>query len=415
MSLLIKNVILKKKKVDIFIQDGKIKKIWPKINKKVKQTIDGKGEKAALAGLINGHTHAAMNLFRGIGNDLPLKKWLERIIWPAEKKLTPEDVYWGTKFACLEMIKTGTTCFNDMYWFQEASIEAIKEMGLRSVIGLTLLDFFPWGKKENVTKIWERFKTHNIPTIIFSIAPHSIYTVSQENLIWAKNFAKKNNLIIHTHLSETEKEVKDCLKTYKVRPVEFLDRIGFLNKNCVLAHSVWLSNKEIKILAKRKCSVVYNPESDMKLASGFFPYRRLNRAGVNICLGTDGAASNNNLDLIEEMKSGSLLQKIGDMDSTVATGSEMFKTATKNGGQALKMKIGEIKEGYLADIILIDMNQVCLTPGHDLISDLVYSCSGNCVSDLICHGKILMRDKKVEQEKQIISQVKKIAKKLLNK
>lgn len=411
MSLLIKNVILKKKKVDILVQDGKIKRIGNKIRKKTEQILNGKGIKAILPGLINGHTHAAMNLFRGLGSDLSLQEWLEKKIWPAEKKLTSEEVYWGTKFACLEMIKTGTTCFNDMYWFPEASITAVREMGLRCVIGLTLLDFFPQGTKENLIKNWERFKKNDISNVSFSLAPHSLYTVSQENLIWAKNFAEKNNLIIHLHVSETEKEVKECLKKHKVGPVEFLDKIGFLNENCILAHGVWLSKKEIKILAKRKCSLVYNPKSEMKLASGIFPYSQLKKANVNVCLGTDSAASNNNLDLFEEMRTGSLLQKIRDMNPTAMPAKEIFKLATKNGGQALKMKIGEIKEGYLADMILIDLNQICLTPGYDLISDLVYSCSGNCVSDLICQGKILMKDKQVRQEKQIIYQIKERTKK----
>lgn len=411
MTLLIKDVILEGKKTDIFIQGGKIEKIGLKINKKAEEKIDGKGEKAILPGLINSHTHAAMTLFRGMKEGLPLKEWLEKKIWPAEKSLSAEDVYWGTKLACLEMIKTGTTCFNDMYWFQEASIEAIKEMGLRAVIGLTLLDFNVRGSKKNVIKFWENFKKNKWQTISFSMAPHAVYSVCRENLIWAKNFAKKNKLTLHLHLSETEKEVRDCLKKHKLRPVEYLDKLGFLNKNCVLAHAIWLSEKEIGILAKRKCSVVYNPGSNMKLASGFFSYNKIKKAKINICLGTDGAASNNNLDLFEEMKLGSLLQKVKEMDSTVASAPEMLSLTTKNGAKALKMKIGQIKTGFLADVILIDLNQVCLSPGHNLVSDLVYSCSGSCVSDLICHGQILMRDGKIEQEKQIINQIKKRIKK----
>lgn len=411
MSLLVKNVILRKKKVDIFIQDGRIRKINNRIDKKASQTIDGKGRKAVLPGLINGHTHAAMNFFRGLGNDLPLRKWLEEKIWPREKKLTAEDIYWGTKFACLEMIKSGTTCFNDMYWFPEAGLRAVREMGLRCVIGLVVLDSFSQGSRENLIKNWERFKKNNIPTVTFSIAPHSIYAVSERNLIWAKNFARENNLIIHLHISETESEVQECLKKYKIRPVEFLDKIGFLDKNCVLVHAIWLTKKEIGIIAKRKCSVVYSPESNMKLTAGIFPYRQLREAGVNICLGTDGAASNNNLDMFEEMRTGSFLQKIMNMDPTIAPAKEMLEMATKNGGRALKMKTGKIEEGYLADMILIDLDQVGLMPGYDLTSDLVYSCSGNCVSDLICQGRILMRDGKVEGEKQIINQIRKRFKK----
>lgn len=415
MSLLIKNIFLKGKKTDLYIKDGKIEKIALKINKKARQKIDGKGEKAVLPGLINCHTHSAMSLLRGYGDDLPLKQWLEKKVWPLEKNLTADDVYWGTKLACLEMIKTGTTCFNDMYWFEQASVQATEEMGVRGVIGLVLLDFDPKGSRENLEKFWKIFQKRKFKTISFSMAPHAIYTVCQENLIWAKNFAQKNNLILHLHLSETKKEVQDCFKKYKLRPVEYLDKIGFLNKNCILAHGIWLSDKEIKILTKRKCNVVYNPCSNMKLASGVFPYSKFKKAKVNICLGTDGAASNNNLDLFEEMKTGALLQKANNMDPVIAPASEIFKTATQNAGRALNMKVGQIKLGNLADLILLDLNQFCFTPGHNLISDLVYSCQGNCVSDLICHGEILMRDRKVKGEKQILQQSKKRAKKLLNK
>jgi len=332
-----------------------------------------------------------------------------------EKNLTANDVYWGTKLACLEMIKTGTTCFNDMYWFEQASVQAVKEMGLRGIIGLVLLDFDPRGARDNLEKFWKIFQKSRFKTINFAMAPHSIYTVSRENLIWAKKFAQKNNLILHVHLSETEKEVKDCLKKYKLRPVEYLDKIGFLNKNCVLAHAIWLSDKEINILAKRKCTVVYNPCSNMKLSSGIFPYDKLKRAKINICLGTDGPASNNNLDLFEEMKIGALLQKVNAMNPVIAPAVEMFNTVTKNVAKALNIKIGQVKQGNLADLILIDLNQVSLVPGHNLISDLVYSCSGDCVSDVICHGKILMKDRKIKNEREILIQAKKRAKELLNK
>jgi len=401
MSILIKNVILNEKRRDILIEGNKIEKIGKSLNLKADEKIDGKGQKAVLPGLVNCHCHSAMTLFRGYADDLPLKEWLEKKIWPLEAKLTKEDVYWGTKLACLEMIKTGTTCFNDMYWSEEASVEAAEEMGVRAKIGLVVLDFLPMGKRENIEKYWNIFKRKKFKTVTFSIAPHSIYTVSKESLIWAKNFAKRNNLLLHIHLSETEKEVKDCQKKYKLRPVEYLNKIGFLNQDCLLAHSIWLSEKEIKILTQKRCNVVYNPCSNMKLASGVFPYKKIKKAGINICLGTDGPASNNNLDLFEEMKFAGLLQKVKEKDPTVASASEIFEIATKNGAKALKINAGEIKVGKLADLILIDLNQVCLIPGHNLISDIVYSCSGTCVSDVIVNGKILMRDRKVKGEEKI--------------
>jgi 5-methylthioadenosine/S-adenosylhomocysteine deaminase len=411
MSLLIKNVILGQKKKDIYIKDGKIEKIAPKINRKAKEKIDGKGQKAILPGLINSHTHSAMTLFRGYSDDLFLNDWLKKI-WSLEAKLTEEDIYWGTKLACLEMIKTGTTCFNDMYWYEKSEIEAVEEMGIRAVIGLVLLDLFSEGSKENLEKNWQVFKKRKFKTITFSIAPHSVYTVSRENLIWARNFAKRNNLPLHIHLSETENEVKSCLKKWKLRPAEYLDKLGFLDKNTILAHSIYLSDKEIKILGKRKCNLVYNPCSNMKLASGIFPYLKLKKAKLNICLGTDGASSNNNLDLFEEMKFGSLLQKVNEMNSTIVPAPEILETATKNGAKALGINSGEIKEGKLADLILVDLNQICFMPGYNLISDIVYSSNGSCVSETICNGKVLMRNRKVKGEKEILKKATKKAKKL---
>jgi len=423
MKILIQNVILDglqpthhppkgPLKIDIFIEENKIKKIGKNLNLRADEKIDARGEKAVLPGLINCHTHAAMTLFRGYGDDLPLKEWLEKKIWPLEIKLTEEDIYWGTKLACLEMIKSGTTCFNDMYWYGEAVIEAAKEMGLRAMVGPLIIDFDKRGSKENFEKIYRNFKSEKLDSIRLAVAPHSIYAVSKRNLIWAKNFAKNNKLILHTHLSETEKEVRDCLKKYEMRPVECLEKIGFLNKNCILAHSIWLNDKEINILAKRKCSVVYNPCSNMKLASGIFPYKKLKEAGVNITLGTDGVASNNSLDMFLEMKFGSLLQKHKEKDPTIAPAKEIFQIATKNGAKTLKIDAGEIKIGKFADLILIDLNKIYFSPGHNFISDLVYSASGDCVSDLICNGKILMRERKIEGEEKIKKEATKRAKNL---
>jgi 5-methylthioadenosine/S-adenosylhomocysteine deaminase len=406
MKILIKNVILGKRKVDILIEGEKISKIGRNLNLRVDEKIDGKGEKAVIPGLINCHTHSAMILFRSLAEDLPLKDWLEKEIWPRESKLTEDDVYWGTKLAILEMIKSGTTTFNEMYWFEEAQIQAIKEMGIRAKIGLVMLDFLPIGSKEKVEKLYLKFShlaTQSLGHLItFSIAPHAIYTVSKENLIWAKNFAKKHKLLIHMHLSETEKEVKDCLKKYKMRPVEFLEKIGFLNKNCVFAHCVWLSDKEIKILEKRGCSLVYNPTSNMKLASGVFPWAKIKERKINVCLGTDGPASNNSLNLFSEMKIGAILQKIENKDPTVISAKEMFQMATRNGAKALRINAGEIKVGKLADLVLIDLNKIEMFPNYDLISNLVYSDAKNCISDVICNGKILMREGKIEGEEKIL-------------
>ena len=414
MSILIKNIILNNKKQDVYVEDGKIKKIG-KLNLKAKEKIDGKQEKLLMPGFVNCHTHSAMILLRGLGEDLSLKEWLEKKIWPLEEKMTENDVYWGTKRACLEMIKTGTTCFNEMYFYRKAQIKAVQEMGLRAKIGLVL-----FGIETDIRKKIEQeyylFSKKLTNKISLTIAPHAIYTVSKENLIWAKNFALKHNLVLQIHLSETEKEVKDCLKKYKLRPVEFLDKINFLNKNTVLAHAVYLSDKEIEIIAKRKSSVVFNPCSNLKLAVGeIFPYKRLKKRNINIALGTDGPASNNSLDMIKEMKTACLIQKHKEKNAQEMPVKEILKIASLNGAKALKIDSGLIEINKQADLILIDLNKIYFQPGHDLMSDLVYSASGDCVSDVISGNEILMQNRKIEKENEIIRKSNSIAKRLTKK
>jgi len=416
-TLLIKNAIfLDKSKKDIYIENGCITKIVNKINKKAEKEINCYNKKVILPGLINSHTHSGMSFLQGYADDLPLKTWLEKKIWPIEKKMDSEDIYWAMKLACLKMIKTGTTCFNDMYWSPKINIKAITEMGIRAVVGLTFIDDIIGGDiKRILEKNWEILKKQKHTNVSFTIAPHAIYTVSKKNLIWAKNFAEKNNLLIHIHLSETEIEVKNCIKKHKLRPVEYLDSIGFLSKKCLLAHAVWLSPKEIDILKRRKCNVIYNPCSNMKLGSGIFPYPDLDKAKINICLGTDGSASNNSLNLWEEMKFASLLQKVSKNDACLLPIQKVFSMITKNAAQALNIKAGEIKEGNLADLILIDMDNINLIPNHNLLSNLVYTGQGNWVSDVICNGKILMRNYKIKGENEIIEKSQKRIKKLFSK
>jgi len=416
MSILIKNVLLNNKSQDIFIKGNLIAKIANEINKKADKIIDGK-DRAVLPGFINMHTHAAMVFLRGYADDMPLKEWLEKKIWPAEAKLTENDIYWGIKLACLEMIKTGTTCFNDMYWFPASSIRAVEEMGLRAFIGLTIIDFDEKGNKEAVEKQYKILKRRTGDRVVLTIAPHAIYTVKKENLIWAKKFARKNKLLLHIHVSETKKEVDDCIKQYRCRPIQYLEKIRFLGKNVILAHAVWLSDKEIKILAKRKCSIVYNPVSNMKLAVGeAFSYNKLRDAGVNVTIGTDGPSSNNNLDMIEEIKFAALLQKHESGDPTLLSAKEVLYCATQNAVRALGLKAGVIKEGYLADLILIRLNRPEMMPTYHLSSDIVYSACSCCVDSVICDGKILMQNRKLSKhinEKEILNKIKIISKKFI--
>jgi len=409
MSILIKNVILNNQKKDILIKENKIDLIKDEILEKAEIVIDVKKEKAVLPGFINCHTHSAMTILRGCADDLPLNEWLFEKIIPSEEKLTNEDIYWGTKFACIEMIKSGTTFFNEMYLFKglEGSVRAIEEIGMRAIVGISFDD----DSLEKTQNFCDKKEFKITELIDYSIAPHAIYSVSKKGLEWAKEYAEKNDMLLHMHLSETQNEINYSLEKYGKKPVEFLNEIGFLNNRCIFAHAIWLNNKEIELLAENDCNLVYNPCSNMKLASGVFRFEDVQAKGVNICIGTDGTASNDDLDIIEEMKIGSLLQKSNDINPVSAKAVEMVKVATENGAKALRKKTGKIEEGYLADLILIDLKKSYFTPCYNFISDLVYASNGECVSDVICNGEILMRDRIIAGGEEVIKNIKRISKK----
>ncbi|MFC1690645.1 amidohydrolase, partial [Nanoarchaeota archaeon] len=360
MSIIIKNVLLKNKIRDIYIEENKIKEINEKISHEAEFKINGKN-KAVIPSFINAHTHAAMTLMRGYADDMVLDEWLQNKIWPLEGKLTEEDVYQGSKLACLEMIKSGTTFFNDMYWHYHGTAKAVEEMGIRSAVSAVFIDLFDKAKADEQIKLnkklFEETKKYS-DRVIFALGPHAIYTVSEESLHWAKEFADKNNVPLHIHVSESKKEVDDCLKQHKLRPVEYLEKIGFLGHNVIACHSIWLDDKEIQILKKNDVKIAHNPASNMKLCSGVFPYEKIKKAQLTIALGTDGCASNNNLDMLEEVKIASLLQKLNDNNPTVMPATEAFDLATINGAKAFGLNCGEIKEGKLADLLLIDLKNV---------------------------------------------------------
>lgn len=411
MSILIKNIELDNRLRDILIQDNRIEEIAENINTETDYRIDGRN-KAAMPGLYNSHTHAAMTLFRGYADDMPLMEWLTRKIWPNEARLTEKEVYCGTRLACLEMIKSGTLFFNDMYWKLPGSYKAVKEMGIRAALSSVLIDNFdPQKAKEEKANVIREYRDmgNKESRLLFSLGPHAPYTVSEELLGWAGDFAEKHGLLIHVHLSETEDEVKDSIKRYGLRPAEYLDRIGFLGPNVVAAHSVWLNNNEIKLLEKNKVNVVYNPVSNMKLSVGrAFNFDELSRK-VNVTIGTDGCSSNNNLDMFEEMKTAALLQKFVSGSTVSAPAKQMLDCATRNPAKAFGINGGAIEEGRLADIILVDLGNAQLVPHHDLVSNLVYSANGSCVDTMICDGRILMQDRIVGGEDKIINEARETA------
>ncbi len=414
MSILIKNVLLEGKERNINIEGNLIEAISEdKSNKEAEFVIDGK-DKAAIPGLFNAHTHAAMTLLRGYADDMPLQEWLETKIWPVEAKMKEDDVYWGTKLACLEMIKSGTIFFNDMYWHWRGSARAVAECGIRAALSAVFIDSFDEGlAKEQIRRneaLYEESKKIS-ERIIFVLGPHAIYTVSKESLCWVRDFAEKHDLLVHIHLSETEEEVEDCIKRYGMRPVEFLDSIGFLSTRTIASHCVHLSRKEMKLLKKSDVKIVHNPTSNMKLAAGKMPYEELKRAGLysNIALGTDGCASNNNLDMFEEMKIASLFHKAFSGDPTSMPAKEAFELATLNAAKMFRLNSGVIEEGELADVVLLDLKYAELTPNHNLTSNIVYSANGSCVDTVICDGRILMEGRKVEGEEEIKDKAKEVA------
>ena len=388
---IIKNgaILIEDKKI---IDLGPTKKIEKKYAKAKKQIIDGKGQ-VIIPGLINAHTHSAMTLLRGFADDLPLKKWLTEKIWPTEAKLKPKDIYKGSQLACQEMILSGTTTFFDMYWQPEPTIKAAVQSGLRAFIGPLIIDLgaIKIGPAQ-IEETYNKLKSKISNTLKITIAPHSIYTVSKETLIWCKKFADEKKLLIHIHLAETKEEVLNCQKEHNCRPVEYLEKIGFLGNNVMAAHACWLSDKEIKILAKNKVSVADCPTSNLKLVSGILPLSRLIKAGVNVCFGTDGPSSNNNLDMLEDLKIAALVHKWNEKNPEAANAQTILDLATINGAKALKIddQVGSLDIGKEADIVMINFNQPHLKPCFEVASHLVYAARGADVKRVLVSGRVLL-------------------------
>ena len=418
MSILIKNVALGGEPTDVFIAKNYIDKIEKNIGINADIYIDG-SEKALIPGFINGHNHAAMTLFRGFGDDIALEKWLAEKIWPNEAKMTEEDVYWGTKLACLEMIKSGTTCFNDMYWHPFGTSAAVKEMGIRSIVSGVIFDHFDNEAAElSKTKINDLFENQQNygNRVKFALGPHAIYTVSKSLLKWVHEFSFANDILIHLHIAETQTECENSVKNFGLSPVKYLNKIGLLSPNLVLAHCLWVDNEEIKMLADNNVKIIHNPNSNMKLASGInFKYCEMRDAGITVGIGTDGCASSNNLDMVEAMKSASLISKGWRLDPIAMTAEEAFNCATKNGAEIFKINSGEIKVGNLADLCLVNMNIPAFTPNFNFISNLVYAANGSCIDTVICDGKILMQNHYVEGETEIMRKAAQISYSLIER
>ena len=336
-----------------------------------------------------------------------------------EAKMTREDVYWGAKLACLEMIKSGTTTFFDMYQRPRVTADVTEEMGLRGIIAGVCFDGFDKEEAEKCKRHNERLiqdVDNYSKRVRFSIGPHAIYTVSGELLKWAHQFAMEHQIPIHLHLAETEGEVKDSLDRFGLTPVRYLYELGVLSPRLIIAHGIYIDDDELRMLADHEVKVVHNPASNMKLASGMhFKFKEMRQLGITVGLGTDGCSSSNNLDMIEAMKLASLLGKAWRKDPEALTANEMLQAATEEGAVMFGLKAGQIKEGYLADLCLIDLNTPAFTPNFNFVSNLVYAANGSCVDTVICDGKILMKNKKVPGEDEIMEKAAEIAYNLMKR
>lgn len=369
------------------------------------RVIDGT-DRLAMPGLVNAHTHAAMTLFRGYGDDMPLKPWLEERIWPAEANLTGEDVYWGTRLACAEMIRTGTTLFNDMYWKVPHGVRAIGDAGLRATVSAGLISGgFMGDLKGEMVELIGMYEAGEFPDRVrLALSPHAPYTVTPEDLEWIAQLATDHDLPLQIHVSETLREVEECVAEHGLRPAFHIERHGILERPTTIAHGTWLDRDELKMLAGYPATIVHNPVSNLKLACGqgrdvrgWFDYAGARTAGVNVALATDGTASNTNLDMFEEMKFATLMAKHSSGDPTCMPAAETVDIATRGGADGMGWtETGRLEVGALADVILLDLTDVTLTPLHDPMSHVVYAANGHCVHTTICDGRVLMEGGEIE-------------------
>lgn len=418
--ILLKKILLDGSKADILIDGARISRITPSSGDSSGESgaeiIDCDG-KVAMPAFVNMHTHAAMALMRGMEEDVPLAEWLGKI-WEREAKLDEEFVYHSTKVACLEMIKTGTVTFNDQYWFFPAAHRAAIEMGLRPAVSYVVLDHHDRDEaerqKEQCVRMYEEASTWNDGTI-FTVSVHAVYSVSEDLIVWASDFARSHGLKLHIHIAESEKEDLECkASTGGLSPTEYLDRLGVLGPHVIGAHTLWLSEHDIELLGKYRVNCVHNINSNTKLASGYkFKYNELRDAGANVCIGTDGCASSNNLDMLEAMKTTALFQKAWRKNPAAMPLEELISMATVNGAKALGLDTGILREGALADILIVDTdNSFFLSPGS-FLANFIYSAHSDCIDSVISGGRFVMRNRKVEGEKEILASGRSVLGKLL--
>lgn len=402
----------------VAIHEGRIHDLQPrqeildKYSSDVEVNLDNQ---LLIPGLINSHTHSAMSLMRGLADDLPLMDWLNNHIWPAEQKhVSAEYVYDGSLLAIAEMLRSGTTCFNDMYFFPEETARAVEHAGMRAKLGLILIDFpSAWAKDadEYLSKGLELHdQLHNNSLISTAFAPHAPYTVSDEPLKRISTYAEELDIPIHIHLHETSDEVEQAIASTGKRPIERLNELGLLSPHLLAVHMTQLTDEEINLVAETGAHVLHCPESNLKLASGFCPTFKLQQAGINIALGTDSASSNNDLDMIAEMRTAALLAKAVSQNASAMPAEDVLRMATINAATALGLdsEIGSVEVGKSADITAIDLSGVENQPVYNPISQLVYSAGRENVSNVWVAGNHLLKDRELTtlDEKAILEKAK---------
>lgn len=416
-DILLKNALFEDRRVDIYIHDGIIAGITPSVPgtfpspAEKYETVDC-SSKAVLPSFINMHTHAAMSMMRGVGEDINFHEWLARI-WQIESGITPEYVYYATRLACLEMIKTGTATFNDQYWHMPQARKAALEMGIRPVLSYVLCDRMNPAEskiqiRECIRHYEESLKWPEKSQFVISV--HAIYSVCEEAIVWAAGFAAEHGLKLHVHLSETEKEVLDCKAAHNgMTPVEYLESLGFFSPDVIAAHSLWLSDKDVEILGRHGVNCVHNINSNLKLTSGYrFRYNELRDAGANVCLGTDGCGSSNNLDMLEAMKTAAMVQKAWREDATAMPLNELFATGTSNGARALGLNSGSLEVGRIADLMLVDIDNWNFISNAPTLANFIYSAHSDCIDYLMCNGRWIMKNRMVDGERDIIRDARKV-------
>ncbi len=399
MTILIKNAkILPMDGADIFTSDlfieGKyIKKIEKNISDEADQTIDA-SNMVLMPAFINSHSHVGMSLFRNYGEEVDLYTWLNDYIWPLEERLDNRQTYLASMLSLIEMANNGIGTFADMYFFSEATIKACKEIGLRAQIsrGLSVPDDDDYRLKENIY-LYKKYKDYDL--IDIGLGPHAIYTSNLDYLKKISDLAYKYKMPIHIHLSETKKENEDCIERFGMTPTEVFEKAGIFKHKTIAAHGIYLTDNDLDIIKENKVSVVHNPSSNLKLKSGFMNLSRLLDKGIDVCLGTDSSASNNKLSILREMELAALVSKL--YSSRIVTAREILEMATINGAKALGLddKIGSIKVGKEADLILIDLSNVNHTPTNNILSSLIYSTYEKDIKCTIVNGNIVARDGKI--------------------